>query len=267
MGVSTDEGGVNYESCADYLKLLELDTVHSKLREPLEQCMYGSKPVQPVFNIYHSALHDCWKISKGDSPPHASNLQSQCQPIYTGKDNLGALYPQKYPWMITPWDPEYICYGRWDEENPPVANNYDGQGYVGRCWADWPLSSSGVKCIQKECTADGTWKLINSSYFKNIENGVGHQCDGRRTWNTSVYRTVGGFKKGTCKDPKAEFKPIIVEEDDDTAICESSITANPTCYTDQKGCWGPGDWGPQEGLTAPNRLNGTTAEILTFLMS
>ena len=166
--------GINYEACAAYLNLLETDKPSlPDLQSALEKCMYGSKPVQPVFNIYHSSLHDCWKISKGDNPPHSGNLPTQCE----------AVYPEKDPWLITPWDPQYICYGQWDATSPPTpANNYAGKGYVGRCWEDWPRDSEGV-CRQKTCNGltESGWVAKKSGnqtvYYKN-ESDVGQLCQG-----------------------------------------------------------------------------------------
>jgi len=256
VGVNTDveingicgTGGVDYESCAEYLELLKLDAVHSKLREPLERCLYGSKPVQPVFNIYHSALHDCWKISKGAEPPHAENLQSQCEAVYNGTSHEDTLYPQQYPWMISPWDAHYICSGLWDKDKPPIAPEYNGQGYVGRCWQDWPVSSTGVECINKICEveADGDWVSKNSGYYKNINN-VGQFCsdDGALQYECEDGGSVDITKNNpSCSQPGEKFTPIIVQSDDNETRCEGGTTAYPVCLTED--CWGADTWGPQE---------------------
>ena len=232
VGLGDTGQSINYESCATYLKLLEDNAVHSSLRDPLKSCLYGSKPVQPVFNIYHSALHDCWKIAKGNDPPHAGNLQSQCKAVYTGSADQGVLYPEKEPWEITPWDAHYICSGLWDKANPPSSSNlYAGTGYVGRCWKDWP-GEGGEFCQKKTCKVDdGTWtKTSKGDYFKNTSM-VGQQCAGGLQYKCDNGGSVDLTKTNPSCPTGGKFVPVLVKSDNQTLCVPTSTVTNP-------------DWGP-----------------------
>ena len=232
VGLGETGQSINYESCATYLKLLEDNAVHSSLRDPLKSCLYGTKPVQPVFNIYHSALHDCWKIAKGDDPPHAGNLQSQCKAVYTGTADQGVLYPEKEPWEITPWDPHYICSGLWNKDTPPSSSNlYAGTGYVGRCWKDYPGEGSEA-CKKMTCEVDdGTWtKTTKGDYFKNSSKG-GQQCVGGLQYACDNGGSVDLDKTNPSCSTGGKFVSVLVKNDNQTLCVPTSTVANP-------------DWGP-----------------------
>ena len=214
--------------------------------------MYNGQTVQAVANVFHSALHDCWKIGKGGDPVHSGNLRSQCEAIYKGGSHGGETYPQTDPWDISPWNPHYICFGQWDNTDPPnAANNYAGTGFVGRCWADWPVSSAGVVCGQKTCDiADGTWSVktvgSNTYYYKNV-SGVGQQC-----LNVLQYRCDGGGSLDLSKNNPScpgnqRMEAIWVDQADNTTACDptsSATTANDCENKDPGGCFAygsPGD--------------------------
>lgn len=232
VGLGDTEQGINYESCATYIKLLESGAQHNDLRAPLKSCLYGTKEIQPVFNIYHSALHDCWKIAKGDAPPHAGNLQSQCKAVYTGAKVGDDLYPQQNPWMITPWDAHYICYGLWDEGTPPSPdNNYAGTGYVGRCWMDWP-GEGGEVCKAKTCNVnDGTWTDKGDNGYFNNTDGVGQRCAGGLQYACDNSGSVDLSKKDPKCSTGGNFAAVFVKSDNKTLCVPTTTVANPE--------WGP----------------------------
>lgn len=236
VGLGDTGQSINYESCATYIKLLESGAQHNDLRTPLQGCLYGTKDIQPVFNIYHSALHDCWKIAKGDAPPHAGNLQSQCEAVYGGTAYQNVDYPPQDPWMITPWDAHYICYGIWDKDNPPnLENNYAGTGYVGRCWMDWP-GEGGEACKPKTCNVDdNTWTFVkNKGYFKNSTVGVGQQCSNGFQFACEAGGSVD-LDKGSCSGAGEKFTAVFVKSDQ-TPCTPSQSASDP-------------DWGPINPVT------------------
>ena len=243
VGVSETIGGINYEKCAEYIQLVENGNPANKdMTVALAGCMYNGKPIQPVFNVYHSALHDCWKVNKGEDPVHSGNLRTQCEAIYTGGKNQSIEYPQEYPWQMSPWDPHYICYGQWDDQNKPTpVNNYSGKGYIGRCWKDWPLSTSTATCRQKTCNgSDFGWVAKKTGgitvYYKN-DNNVGQLCQGQLQ-----YECEDGGKltpSNSCPGSQEDFERIFVLDSDNVTRCGP---ANPQCLAEGN-CWAFGSPG------------------------
>ncbi|WP_136795720.1 pilus assembly protein [Desulfosediminicola ganghwensis] len=252
--VGMSAGGINYADCARYLEELQNSSPQLPvLKNSMEGCMYGTQDVSESANIYHSSIHDCWKINKGEEPPHAGNLATHCEAVYQ-QGNTG--YPDKDPWKITPWDPEYICYGQWDSVNPPdpAAPNWTGTGYVGRCWEDWPISSGGGVCEQKTCDCDdGSWASKSNwdegECYQNF-NSVGNLCSNGLQYECDNDTSVDTSKNNPGCGGGGKFEAVSVLSDN-TTLCDSNASGwtQNECYDDINGtCWGEvsAGWGSQE---------------------
>ena len=244
-------GGVNFDRCHDYLAYVEAGTPpNNAVDTAMQDCLYADNtPTNEAYHVFQDSLHGCWKIASGKDPNHWGDLQTKCENIYQEADNG---YDQKDPWIISPWDDEYLCYGMWDSADPvdpaPADYNADGTGYFGRCWADWPVAASGDPCNQKKCNGDLAaegWTFIDKyGYFKNVD-GIGQTCSAGTGGVQSACPDGEAdlSRKGECPG-KVPYGPVFVLASDNTTSCEISAGGDERsgreCYdTDEQpgGCW------------------------------
>jgi len=144
-------GGYDDTQCRLAIELMENDGSLPDIRAALEQCMYADN--QPTSEhdaktkqIYFAAVHNCVKQNWNKG----GELGTFCQDLYLGEQG----FIQTYPWEVTPWDPEYVCYGMYTDTAYPYS---DGLGYIGRLWREWLVQGSGDTCVNTCDCSDSRW--------------------------------------------------------------------------------------------------------------
>lgn len=164
-------GGYDDTQCREAVELMENDGSLPDIRAALEQCMYADNPPTDLHEaktkqIYFAAVHNCVKgnWNKG------GELGTFCKDLYLGEQDFN----QTYPWEISSWDPEYICYGEYTSPTYPYT---DGEGYIGRLWREWqPAPGAGETCLNAcDCT-DARWTASVGYCIDAIDNKTEIRC-------------------------------------------------------------------------------------------
>lgn len=139
-------------------------------KDEIEACLnYGGSLSGQENSTNINSLIECTQYWQGNSV-NVSNLESHCKGIYDG----GTL-----PSSISPWDPEYICYGVY---NPNIPTVEDREGYFGTCWG---LAASAGTCTE-QATCDYNGGYLNpggTGLPQKCLGGIEYQCPAQYTYS------------------------------------------------------------------------------------
>jgi type IV pilus assembly protein PilY1 len=167
------QNGYQYDACREAIDevLFGTGNPQNAVRGCIDPNNESGNPDKQV--LIHSTT-DCWKYWKGDLnnwPQHTTTLLGKCQEVYES-----GIHPKS----IVPSDPEYACFGGFDDSNTKY-------GYIGQCW--YPSSS---ECNQVICD-DQPPNDNKTVYQCNLTKGV-------------EFCAKNKYKNGVCSDG---WKPLM----------------------------------------------------------
>lgn len=154
LGISAT--GFNAQQCILAAEELIKDSSGATAKQEIAACLNYDGILSGVTNSANvNTLIECTQYWDKKSV-NVSNLQSHCQKIYLTTP----------PGAITPWDPEYLCYGEYNS----ALKLEDRKGYFGACWA---LPSAGTNTCTQQAPCD----------YKDDKNpgltGQPHRCSSK----------------------------------------------------------------------------------------
>jgi len=187
------ENGMDFEACQDAIEAFQDPGGLGPAEADVEACVgFDASPGaggNVTHIIYHKALQECWFYAK-----HGRWKGGNDHPRMT----CPSLYTSVSPLDISPWDPEYVCYGVFDETLP----HDERTGFVGRCW-EFGSGAGGATCdpytrdvsdcdwtAQSPCTFWMGGNLFrnrsDSSYTEICTqlNNQGTACQNNNRWRT-----------------------------------------------------------------------------------
>lgn len=160
LAVASQDQGFDVEKCLDAAQaiqeVIQQGSSGATVKDEIDACLnYGGSLSGETNSTNVNSLIECTQYWKGISI-NVSNLESHCKKIYNDTP----------PGSITPWDPEYICYGVY---NPYIPTVEEREGYFGACWA---LPGGTGTCTQPAAC----------NYNKDLNpgpTGRPHRCSGK----------------------------------------------------------------------------------------
>ncbi len=139
-------------------------------KQEISDCLnYGGSLTGEENSTNISSLIECTQYWKGISI-NVNNIESHCSNIY----GHGSI-----PSTITPWDPDYICYGVY---NPNILTVADREGYFGACWG-MPTSATGTCTVPASCTYSVNLNPGATGRPQKCTGGVEFQCPATATYH------------------------------------------------------------------------------------
>ncbi|MHB8791511.1 MAG: pilus assembly protein [Desulfobulbaceae bacterium] len=194
--------GMDFEACQDAIEAFQDPGGLGPAEADVEACVgfdasAGSGNVEHI--IYHKAIQECWFYAKHGTWKGGNDHPRMTCPV---------LYESVSPLDISSWDPEYVCYGIFDETLP----HDERTGFVGRCW-EFGTSLSGASCdAYPRDAADCDWAVSSpclfwsggtllrnksdSSYTEYCTqlNNQGDDCQNNTKWKTYYIDSVTGLQ-------------------------------------------------------------------------
>ena len=160
--------GFDVSACTKAAEELTSGSSGATAKQEIESCLNYSGSLSGTENSTTlNSLIECTQYWDGKSV-NVSNLESHCKKIYRD----GTL-----PIAITPWDPEYICYGVY---NPYIPTVEAREGYMGACWGLY--SEAGTCTEPATCTYSGDIDPGPTGLPHRCSGGLEFQCPASATY-------------------------------------------------------------------------------------